>query len=83
VPYGILNVPGGLLTIFFGTSSETGDFIADCIEARREADKTAYAHIKEPAINPDNGPDSASCRTQFIRRMTESADKTGLRIRLV
>ncbi|MDM8553808.1 hypothetical protein QUF75_03660 [Desulfococcaceae bacterium HSG7] len=32
VPYGILNVLSGLLTIFFGTSFETGDFVADCIE---------------------------------------------------
>jgi transposase len=83
VPYGILNVLSGLLTIFFGTSFETGDFIADCIEAWWEANKTAYAHIKELVINLDNGPNSASCRTQFIRRMTEFADKTGLRIRLV
>jgi len=31
-PYGILNVSNGMLTIFFSTSFETGDFIADCIE---------------------------------------------------
>jgi transposase len=83
VPYGILNVLSGLLTIFFGTSFETSDFIADCIEAWWEANRTAYAHIKELVINLDNGPNSASGRTQFIRRMTEFADKTGLRIRLV
>jgi hypothetical protein len=33
VPYGILNVVSGLLTIFFGTSFETGDLIADFIES--------------------------------------------------
>ncbi|QTA79376.1 Transposase DDE domain-containing protein [Desulfonema limicola] len=32
VPYGILNVLTGLLTIFIGTSYETSDFIVDCIE---------------------------------------------------
>ncbi len=32
VPCGILNVLSGLLTIIFGTSSETSDFIADCPE---------------------------------------------------
>jgi len=31
----------------------------------------------------DNGPNSASGRTQFIRRMTEFSDATGLQIRLV
>ena len=43
----------------------------------------AYSHIKELVINLDNGPNSSSRRTQFIRRMTEFSDKTGLRIRLV
>ncbi len=83
VPYGILNVLTGLLTIFFGTSFETSDFIADCIEMWWLKNKDAYINIKELVINLDNGPNSASGRTQFIRRMTESADKNGLKIRLV
>jgi transposase len=48
-----------------------------------EANKRIYAHIKELVINLDNGPNSASGRTQFIKRITELSDKTGLRIRLV
>ena len=40
-------------------------------------------NIKELVINLDNGPNSASGRTQFIRRITEFADKTGLQIHLV
>jgi hypothetical protein len=83
VPYGILNVLSGLLTIFFGTSFETSDFIVDCLEMWWEQNKEDYKHIKELVINLDNGPNSASGRTQFIRRMTEFADKTGLQIRLV
>jgi transposase len=83
VPYGILDVLSGLLTIFMGLSLETSDFIADCIEAWWETNQTTYGHIKELVINLDNGPNSASCRTQFIRRMTEFSDKSGLRIRLV
>jgi len=42
-----------------------------------------YGHIKELLVNLDNGPDSAGGRTQFIKRMTEFADKTGLKVRLV
>jgi hypothetical protein len=83
VPYGILNVLSGLLTIFFGTSFETSDFIVDCLEMWWDKNKDAYVNIKELVINLDNGPNSASGRTQFILRMTEFADKTGLRIRLV
>lgn len=83
VPYGILNVLSGLLTIFMGTSFETSDFIVDCIEMWWEQNKNVYGHIKELVINLDNGPNSAGGRTQFIRRMTEFADKSGLQIRLV
>jgi len=36
----------------------------------------------ELVINTDSGPNTAGNRTQFIRRMTEFADKTGLTIRL-
>ena len=83
VPYGILNVISGLITIFFGTSVETSDFIVDCIEMWWKKNRITYSHIKELVINLDNGPNSASGRTQFIRRMTEFSDKTGLQIRLV
>ena len=83
VPYGILDVLSGMLSIFFGISSETSDFIVDCLEMWWEKNCIAYPHIKELVINLDNGPNSASGRTQFIRRMSEFSDKTGLRIRLV
>lgn len=83
VPYGILNVLTGLFTVFLGTSFETSDFIADCIERWWEQNKPDYGYIKELVINLDNGPGCASSRTQFIRRMTEFSDKTGLKIRLV
>jgi len=82
-PYGILNVVSGQMTIFFGTSFETSDFIVDCIEAWQDLNKKSYATIKEQVINLDNGPDSASGRTQFIRRMTEISDKNALQIHLV
>ena len=51
ISYGILNVLSGLLTIFFGTSFETADFIVDCLEAWWEANKFEYRHIKELVIN--------------------------------
>lgn len=83
VPYGILDVLSGIFSIFLGTSFETSDFIVDCLEMWWGKNSISYPHIKELVINLDNGPNSASCRTQFIRRMTQFSDKTGLRIRLV
>ncbi len=47
VPYGILNVLTGLLTVFFGTSFETSDFIVDCIEMWWDQNKEAHMNIKE------------------------------------
>lgn len=82
VPFGILDVLSGDLNIFFGTSAETGDFIADCLEAWWETNKEIYRNIKELVINTDSGPNTAGNRTQFIRRMTEFADKSGLKIHL-
>jgi len=83
VPYGILNVISGVMTIIFGTSFETSDFIVDCIALWWNQNKESYLTVKELVINLDNGPNSASGRTQFIRRMTEFAEATGLQIRLV
>jgi len=82
VPSGILNVLSGALTIFFGISAETSDFIADCIESWWNTDKVFYPHIKESVINADCGPNTAGNRTQFMRRMIGFADKSGLTIRL-
>ena len=42
VPYGILNILSGLLTIFMGTSFETSDFIVDCLEMWGENNRIAH-----------------------------------------
>jgi len=73
----------GLLTIIFGTSRETSDFIADCLEQWWDANRERYAHIRQLVINSDNGPENSSFRTQFMQRMVEFADRTGLEIVLV
>jgi len=83
VPYGIPDVMSGLFTIFFGTSYETSDFIVDCIVSWWEMNALSYSHIKEIVINLDNGPNNASNRTQFVRRIVEFSEKTGLSIRLI
>jgi len=82
-PFGIFDAVGGALSIFFGTSAETSDFIADCVEIWWNANRVLYSHIKELVINTDCGPNTAGNRTQFLRRMTEFSDKSGLKIRLV
>ena len=83
VPFGVLVVMTGMLTIVFGRKTETTDFIVDCLELWWEENKSKYPHIKERVINLDNGPHLESHRTQFIKRMIEFCDNTGLKIHLV
>jgi len=83
IPFGILEVASALLTITFGTTRETSDFIVDCLELWWQDRRKIYPHIRELVINLDNGPEVASNRTQFIKRMVEFADRHQLSIRLV
>jgi hypothetical protein len=83
VPFGILEVLSGLLTISFGTSRETSDFIADCLQQWWDESKERYGHIRQLVINLDNGPEIASNRTQFMKRMVEFADRNNLEVVLV
>ncbi len=72
----------GLLTIIFGVSFETSDFIVDCLEQWWNTNKERYAHIRQLVINLDNGPQIASYRTQFNKRMLEFANNNNLEITL-
>jgi hypothetical protein len=83
VPFGILDVLGNLLTIFFGTSVETSDFIVDCLQLWWDDNKDNYQHINQLVINLDNGPSNSSIRTQFMKRMVEFAEQNDLEVVLV
>jgi transposase len=83
VPFGVFEPSNDHLSLIFGTSNETSDFIADALELWWEENKERHSHIKELVINLDNGPHINSHRTQFIKRMIEFADKTVLKIWLV
>ena len=80
VPLGILEVMTGLLTIIFGVSFETSDFIVDGLEHWWVRNQDKYSHIKQLVINLDNGPHNSSHRTQFMKRLTEFADQHDLEI---
>lgn len=71
------------LTIVLGTSRETSDFIADCLEQWWNANEDRFTHIRQLVINLDNGPENSSFRTQFMKRMVEFADRHDVEIVLV
>ena len=81
VPFGILDVLGHQLSIYFGQSAETSDFIVDCLSAWWQRHQADYRDVEEWMIDLDNGPAINSHRTQFIKRIVEFAQATKLKIR--
>ena len=82
VPFGILMVASGALMLIFG-SRETSDAWADVLTMWWRQARAGLGHVKRLVIYLDNGPKNSGRRTQFIRRMVEFADWSGLEVRLV
>ena len=83
VPFGILNLLTDQLSIYFGQSAETSDFIVDCLEDWWTEHLCDYPDIEVLVINLDGGMAVRSNRTQFIKRMVQFAQRTGLSIHLI
>lgn len=83
VPFGILDVAESQLSIYFGQSAETSDFIVDCLEAWWTQHQEYYADIDVLAIDLDGGAAVRSNRTQFIKRMVEFVETTQLSVHLI
>jgi hypothetical protein len=83
VPFGILDVQSDQLSIYFGQSAETSDFIVDCLADWWQTNQAAHPLTDELVIELDNGPALSSHRTQFIKRMVQFAQATQLKVRLI
>lgn len=82
-PVGILEVGSGQLDLQMGTSHKTSDLLADSLERWWVRRSGQLEHIKELALNLDNGPENSGRRTQFLARMVAFSEQSGLRIRLI
>lgn len=82
IPGGILEVESGTPFLFFSNSNKTSDFMVDGLSAWWELRKPELAHVRRLVINMDNGPECSARRSQFLNRMIEFADSTGLEIHL-
>ena len=82
VPFGILTVATGALTLLFGWR-ETSDAWADALRAWWLKARKGYGQVKRLVIYLDNGPKNSGRRTQFLKRMVQFADWSGLEVRLV
>ena len=71
VPFGILNLNTDKLSIYFGNSYETSDFIVNCLTTWWSEHKEYYHELEELLINLDGGSATRSDRTQFIKRIVQ------------
>ena len=69
--------------MIFTSSRETSDFWMDALKMWWLSVKDKQGHIKRLVIYLDNGPKNSGSRTQWLKRLVEFADWSGLEIRLV
>jgi Rhodopirellula transposase DDE domain len=82
VPFGILTLASGALLLIFG-ARDTSDAWVDALKRWWVRTREGLGHVKRPVIYLDNGPKNSGRRTQFLKRMVEFVDWSGLEVRLV
>lgn len=84
IPCGIVDEDTAQLSVTFGSSSKTSDFIVDTLTAWWQG-LSAQEHdaIDRVQIKMDNGPESSGARTQFLHRMVQCVDQIGTPIQLL
>jgi transposase len=81
-PAGILEVDTNQLNLIFGTSRDTSDFVADCLELWWTNRRAIHPGVRRLLIDLDNGPEIGSSRTQFMKRLVEFSDRHRLTLEL-
>ena len=81
-PLGILVLATGTLTLIFG-AQETSDFWVEGLKLWWQLVRDRYAQVRHLVIYLDNGPNNSGTRTQFLKRLVEYADWSGLTLHLV
>lgn len=87
VPFGVLELNRGAMSIhqpwfLFGHSRQTSDFLADGLDQWWSERKAVHFGVKRLHIELDNGPESASSRTQFLKRLVGFADRHQVTVEL-
>ncbi len=67
---------------FFSSGGNTSDFLGDGLDAWWNGRKDVFPQAKRLVINLGNGPDCSGRRTQFLKRVVEFSDASGLEVRL-
>lgn len=83
-PCGILDEDSAQLSINFGNSYKTRDFIVDTLEGWWFGLPVQEQQgVKQIQLKIDNGPESSGVRTQFLSRMVDFSTRIGLPIQLL
>lgn len=81
-PVGILLPDFDELFLYAVTSKVTSDCLVDLLDLWWSAVRERFVPIKTLVIHLDNGPETQSRRTQFLKRIVQFAAETGLTVRL-
>lgn len=81
-PLGIFLPTQDELFLYGITSKVTSDCVVDCLVRWWETVQERFGHISMLVLNLDNGPENHSRRTQFMQRMVEFVEQSGLAVRL-
>ena len=82
MPFGLLEIATGLLTLVFGTR-ECSDFWGDCMTLWWEGVRSRCRGVRRLVVYLDNGPKNSGVTRKFLRRMVQFVDWSGLEVRLV
>ena len=83
VPGGILEPVSGRAFLFFTDSYKTSDFMVDGLILWWQERQQDIPEVTRLVINIDNGPECSGRRSQFLQRIVDFADTSGLDIHLV
>src|SRR5205807_3711501 len=82
VPLGVLVLLTGALTLVFGPAGSS-DFWVDGLQVWWRGARAGCRGVKRLVIYLDNGRENSGRRAQFLKRMVQFADWSGLAVRLV
>jgi Rhodopirellula transposase DDE domain len=84
IPCGILDEDTAQLSVTFGSSAKTSDFLVDTLTAWwQRLSTTEQRAIDQVQLKLDNGPESSGVRTHFLQRMVPWGDMIDQPLRLL
>ena len=82
VPFGIFLPEFGESHFWFSLGPVTADFMVDRVAELWSKLQKRFPGVESLVINADNGPESSGQRTQWLKRLVDFSDATGIRIEL-